>query len=413
MAAITLMLGMRSLSLGDVRKYLVLFGALAAIGALAIVQLIPWPPFVWQQIPGHQIVVEIDRKIGLYGEWRPISLAPNSTLNALLSLLIPAAFLVHLAKLSPAQIRSVLIVAIGLCMMSGVLGIAQVAGSADSRLYLYDITNNGFAVGLFSNRNHEAVVLACLFPMLAAYAAFPVKERSTAKMRLILALLAGMALIPLILITGSRSGAVLGLLGLLSVRWVYSKPQISAPQRRESKRKNYNNVLGVVVLFVLGGMTAISARVSVFDRFSQGSDALKDVRFQVWRPIFRIVWDFFPFGSGLGSFPEVYGIYEPTQLLDARYLNHAHNDLLEIALTGGLFGMAIVAVCFYSFIRSIFRAARSRNGGPRDSLIRMGAVVVSMLAFASLVDYPLRTPSVACIFILATVCLRQERVSEL
>ena len=38
------------------------------------------------------------------------------------------------------------------------------------RLWFYRITNNGFPVGLFANRNHAAVFLAALLPLATAWA---------------------------------------------------------------------------------------------------------------------------------------------------------------------------------------------------------------------------------------------------
>lgn len=410
-AAIVFAIGIVELNRGDLRRYRTLFGCLAAIALLAIFQLIPLPPAVWHQLPGHDVVRDIDAGVGLDDLWRPMSLAPNGTLNALFALLVPAAFLVHVVKLDASALRLLVIFAIVLGLLSAFIGIAQAVGSAGSGLYLYRITNHGFAVGLFSNRNHQAIVLACLFPMLAAYASFPVKQASYAKVRLILVLVIGGALIPLILITGSRLGAALGLFGILSAAWVYRAPETPEAQRRESKRRNFVPLIAGVVAIALVVVTAMLAQVSVFGRFAEGGDAVNDIRFQVWRPISAMIWEFFPLGSGLGSFAEVYKIYEPTELLTREYLNHAHNDLLEVALTAGLAGAAILVIATFSIGRSVLRTAFGSQDARLLPLRRMGAIVVVMIALASLVDYPLRTPSIACIFILATVCLRQERTS--
>jgi O-antigen ligase len=385
---------------------------LGAIAILAIVQLIPLPPGIWHQLPGHEIVRDIDTILGLEGLWRPISLAPNGTLNALMALVVPLAFLVHVAKLDAAGIRRLLIIAIALGLLSALIGIAQAVGTRGNGLYFYRITNHGFAVGLFSNRNHQAVFLACLFPMLAAYASFPLKAAANARIRLILVLLAGAALIPLLLITGSRLGAALGILGILSARWVYHAPELIAVRRRESKRKNYTPLIVGIVGIGLVAITAFLAQVSIFERFAGSSDAMTDIRFRVWQPILRMSWDFFPFGSGLGSFAEVYRVYEPNELLGARYLNHAHNDFLEVFLTAGVAGLVIMGVVAVSLAQAAFRAFRLKSPDRDISLYRMGAVVVTMLAAASLVDYPLRTPSITCVFILAAVCLRRVRTSE-
>jgi O-antigen ligase len=411
-AVVVLGIGLLTLTRAEIERHRLLFGSLGAIAVLAIVQLIPLPPGIWHQLPGHGVVKEIDATVGLDGLWRPISLAPNGTLNALMALVVPLAFLVHVAKLDTAGMRRLLIIAIALGLLSALIGVAQAVGTRGNGLYFYRITNDGFAVGLFSNRNHQAVFLASLFPMLAAYASFPVKAAANARIRLILVLLAGAALIPLLLITGSRLGAALGILGILSTRWVYHAPEVVAVRRRESKRKNYAPLIIGIVGIGLVAITAFLAQVSIFERFAGSSDAMTDIRFRVWQPILKMSWDFFPFGSGLGSFAEVYRVYEPNELLGTRYLNHAHNDFLEVFLTAGLAGLAIMGVAGVSLAHAAFRASRLKNRDRDVSLYRMGAVVVTMLAVASLVDYPLRTPSIACVFILAAVCLRRVRTSE-
>ncbi|MBA3677861.1 MAG: O-antigen ligase family protein [Sphingosinicella sp.] len=413
LAALFLGVGILNLRRDDIERHRMLFGCLVAVGVLALVQLIPLPPALWHQLPGHQIVRDIDAALGLGGVWRPISLAPNGTLNALLSLLVPAALLVHVAKLDTAGVRRLVVILIFLGLFSAIIGIAQAVGPRGGGLYFYRITNQSFAVGLFANRNHQAVVLACLFPMLAAFASFPAKLASNAKMRLVLVLLAGVALIPLLLITGSRLGVGLGALGILAARWVYRAPDTPSVKRRESKPRNYTPLIVATAVIGLVVITALLAQVSVFGRFTDASDALTDIRFRVWQPIMEATWVFFPFGSGLGSFAEVYRIYEPTELLRATYLNHAHNDLLEVCLTAGVAGLAIICVASASLARSLVRTARSRYVDSEISpLNRMGAAVVVMLAIGSLVDYPLRTPSIACIFILAAVCLRHDRTTD-
>ena len=43
-----------------------------------------------------------------------------------------------------------------------------------------------------------------------------------------------------------------------------------------------------------------------------------------------------PAGSGFGTFVPVYEMHAPRTMLRSYYVNHAHNDWLELWLTGGL-----------------------------------------------------------------------------
>ncbi|MFO1352883.1 MAG: hypothetical protein U1F68_20280 [Gammaproteobacteria bacterium] len=65
-----------------------------------------------------------------------------------------------------------------------------------------------------------------------------------------------------------------------------------------------------------------------------GGDVPGEERFALYRSVYRAIVDFFPLGSGLGSFVEVYRRYQPTDLVG--FINHAHNDYLEWLLLGAL-----------------------------------------------------------------------------
>ncbi|WP_245469463.1 O-antigen ligase family protein, partial [Mesorhizobium sp. M7A.F.Ca.CA.002.03.2.1] len=96
-------------------------------------------------------------------------------------------------------------------------------------------------------------------------------------------------------------------------------------------------------------------------------------------------------GVGFGSFPKVYQIYEKGEMIFKPYVNHAHNDYLELALEGGapvVFLVAAYAILLFAF------SVTAR----RDPLQKMAFLSVSFLLVHSLVDYPLRTAALAMTF---------------
>jgi O-antigen ligase len=112
---------------------------------------------------------------------------------------------------------------------------------------------------------------------------------------------------------------------------------------------------------------------------------------------------YWPWGIGAGAFREVYEAHEPAGLLREFYMNQAHNDWLDAALTGGLPGVAIAAVAIGAWL---FRAAQVLAGRCKDefhALRAAGLAVLLILALASLSDYPARTPALACLLALASV----------
>ncbi|MDP5280685.1 O-antigen ligase family protein [Sphingomonas sp. DG1-23] len=386
-------------NLRDYRALLILVGAAIAIVAI---QLVPLPPGLWRHLGGHDVVVEIDAALGLDGVWRPITMVPDATFNALAALFVPAATLLLAIQLSPEERQRLLPLLVVLGLISGFLGLLQVVGPQQGPLYFYRITNHGSAVGLFSNRNHAAIFLATLFPMLAVLASHATGTEQRARFLRASTLIVGTVMVPLMLVTGSRAGLVVGAIGLASVFLLFRAPAKSAGG---SRRK----VARLPLLVIAGGaalalVTVLFSRAEALQRLlSAGQNG--DLRFRVWGPILDLSWKYFPFGSGVGSFAEVYQIYEQDGLLATRYLNHAHNDWLETLLTGGLpaIGLAVAAVLVCG-VRSFAvwrQPARSRT---RD-LARMSSVILLLLILSSLADYPLRVPSLASLSIIAAVLL--------
>ena len=121
---------------------------------------------------------------------------------------------------------------------------------------------------------------------------------------------------------------------------------------------------------------------------------------------------YFPIGSGIGTFVEAYQIDEPLLLLDQEYLNHAHNDWLEILLTGGAVAALLAGVATVAWIRSAYLLLASSDSHRRDVVLgKLGASIILMLALASFGDYPLRAPSLTAMFVIAAVWMTGGRLS--
>lgn len=380
-----------------------LFGVAGAIIALVVIQLIPLPPGVWSSLPGRDLAVEVGRVVGLGELWRPISLVPAGTWNALYALLVPMAVLLLATGVTREQRFQLLPILIVLGMVSGFLGLMQAIGPSSSGLYLYRVTNHGSAVGLFANRNHQAMLLTCLFPMLAVYAATGARSVEQARLRAWLAAGAGAMLIPLLLVTGSRAGLLLGVVGLVSIPLLYRRPKLDKPAKRRFRKFDVRYVVGGVAACGLALATVLMSRGEAVTRLLS-ADETTDLRFSIWGPIVQMVAKYFPLGSGFGSFVEIYQIDEPDVLLGPNYLNHAHNDWLELALTGGLPALLLLGIVVVAWVWktwSILRAPADRGRG--EAFERLGAVIIFILALGSAVDYPLRVPSLASLFVVAAV----------
>ena len=400
-AGAVLMIGAAILQLEghDWRRVRTPLSLLGGLALLMIIQLLPLPPSMWRALAGRESFAAGLDMVGLAQTWRPASLTPDLTLYALIAVLVPAAVLlvgVMAGRLLPAMVP----VLLGLCALSALVGLLQAVGSLSS---FYRITNQGAAVGLFANRNHQAALLVCAFPLTAVWATWPDADPATRSVRGWIGLCAGAILVPMLMVTGSRGGVLFGAVSVLAslvLLWT------GADRRtRRSARRSPVAVAALVATVLLPMIvTFLFARDLAVQRLLAGAEG--ELRSQFLPVYLNIIDAFFPWGSGFGSFDAVFRGYEPHAALSQTYLNHAHNEVAELLIEGGA-GAALLAAGFVAWAARRSWVAWRRPRGSGALLGRAGSVIVGVLILWSLVDYPLRTPSlsavtaVACLFLIA------------
>jgi hypothetical protein len=402
LSVIVLGLGIWSLRLAQFRERRLVFALAFALVALLITQLVPLPPELWQALPGRELVVAIDTATGLDGTWRPLSLSPSATQNALWSLACPGAVLLLGGQMTQRQMLWLVPLLLLVGLASALLGLIQLSGSASGPAYFYRVTHESLAVGLFANRNHQAAFLATLIPLALAWNRLtPVQFRGGSHSHWLSWLPAGAYLtfvLPMILVTGSRSGMVLAGVALAAsplLFWNLDQNSGAGRQGSSQKTQGLRNGLGIVAVLGIVSLTFLLGRALSVERM-MGSDPLDDQRARILPTVETMIWDYFPAGSGFGSFDRVFRIYEPGALLDTTYTNQAHNDWLDLALTGGLPAIVLVFLAIVGLAWSAIRAAVSPDIPMRSRLLaRVGIIALCLIAAASLTDYPLRLPSLA------------------
>ncbi len=402
--------GLLTLTKDQCARHKTLLLTFAAIVFIAAAHLVPLPPGIWHELQGRSDLKSVDDLVGFKDVWRPLTITPMNGWHALASLFVPLAVLILGIQLSRDDLYRLLLVIITLSVFSGFLGLLQVIGDPQGPLYFYSVTNQGSAVGLFANRNHSATLLACLFPMLAVFASSFNAKANERTLRPMIAIAIALTLVPLILITGSRSGLLTSIVGLFGATILFHGP-------RSSRLKDFsvidrNRKVQILIAFVaigLGALTLLLSRAEAIDRFL-GIDMSGDARTDFWVISVDLFWKYFPLGSGSGSYVEAYKILEPPQFIDATYLNHAHNDWIEIAVTFGVPGIVMMLIAFAMFIKRAF-ALWFRSDGNRRSVSygRMASVALIILSLASVGDYPLRTPIMMCMFAVFTLWFVAEQ----
>ncbi|MBL9066199.1 MAG: O-antigen ligase family protein [Sphingopyxis sp.] len=380
---------------------------------LAVAHVVPLPPVLWSMLPGRDVIVQTYEVAAMPLPWLSLSMSPAGAWNALFSLMLPLAVLIlALAAKPDDRVRALKWVMV-IALISGFIGLLQILGPPRGPLYFYKVTNAGAAVGFFANRNHQAVLMASLFPLLATYAALADNSRGRLQLHRAIAIAAAAFIAPMILVTGSRNGLVLGAVGLVLAVWVYGKGTEKPAVKSATMRwRQWSPIAVVAALVGLSLLTIVASRGVAFQRLVD-LDASQDLRLKALPTVVRIVGDTFPWGSGMGSFDEVYRHYEPGQLLSPNYFNHAHNDWLEVVMTGGLpaIFLALVAIVYFLLVLVAVLKQKERGSSHRRRLIsaRCAIVILLLLAIGSIAEYPARTPSLAVLGVLCAAILTGVR----
>lgn len=394
--------------------------ALMTMGGIILVTLaylVPLPPSLWQAAPGHSLIAAIDDAAGFGDIWRSYSIAPFRTVNTLFSLAIPAATLLIMLRLKDHERWQLLMPIVAVGATSVLLALLQAAAPAAKLLWFYRFTNDGFPVGLFANRNHAAVFHACMLPMLAVAVQLPTQNRIWAKVRIATAIFLGVATLIAVLASGSRAGLIAILLAITSLPFLLYKSAFkkAAPtgrtkhKARERRFGRLFDLIGqkwVVPAATIGLLASVGGATLMFGnsdggtarRLSETSET--EQRWTIWQESLKIAREFAPLGSGPGTFVEAYKIKEPIDTLTPNYINHAHNDLVELLLTMGVFGAIFIVIAVLGLVIAGWRL-RDRTAFAQPSWqqnqARMAWAVLAILGAASIVDYPLRVPSLTAL----------------
>lgn len=377
-----------------------LLGWTGAISLLAVLHLVLLPPTLWHLLAGRQELIDMEKTLDFSKSWRPLSLAPLRGWEALSSLLTPISVILLGIQLNRQDLYRVLPLVIALASVSGLLGLLQVISDPQGPLYFYAITNNGWTVGLFANRNHAATLLTFLFPMLAVYASSKRSEVTSARANQMIAAATAILLVPLILVAGSRSGLISAIIGLGAAALLYHNwPVVRAVTSRNPRGLNSTSIIGGgIVVVSLAFLTYFLSRAKAIERLLN-LEAADDERGNFWVISIDLFGRYFPWGSGSGSFVEAYQIAEPTRLLDATYLNRAHNDWAETAVNLGLAGLICLLAAGLSYCIRSYRLWRNTDDSKQAIVYgRLASVLIAMIAIASASDYPLRTPTMMGLF---------------
>ena len=369
--------------------------------AWVLLSLVPLPPGLWQSLPMRSDIAEGLRLLGLAGTSLPLTLAPAATLASVLWLLPPAAMFLLVISLPWEKRQPLYVAVVVLAVLSITLGVFQLAGGPNSPLRFYEITNDGSPVGFFANINHQATLILCGLPAAAAMAS-RFATRSDASKRsggLIIAGSFALYLTAGIAVAGSMAGYGLFLPAAFASLLIYRRAT-RGPLGAIWKA----GMAVVAVLFVVLALFGPVSQETLSEKFSEDPSS---------RRVFaattvEAIGNSFPAGTGLGTFANVYRLHEDPSQATRAFVNHAHNDYLELVLELGAVAILLIGLFILWWLRRSLDVWRSEVPGTR--LARAGTVIIGVVLLHSLVDYPLRTSAMAAVFAVACALLVPPRV---
>ena len=361
---------------------------LLVIGAvlLALAQLVPLPPSLWTALPGREPVAAGYALLGQDLPFLSLSMSPYESLAAAYALIPPVAVLAGMLALRGYRESWVAGAILLGAFASIILGAVQVVGSGSAAwAYFYRFTNTG-AVGFFANRNHMATLLVAALPFAAAMFAsghLQVRGRGGTFAMLV----AGGTAFILVLV-GLLLNSSLAAIALAAPVVVFSA--LIPPAGWRWRRALFPLALVAVVASAVA-LASASGRASI-----AGSPDLGSLysRGEMWETTLAAISNSLPFGTGLGTFAKIYVLHENPAFTDATFINHAHNDYLELLLETGIPGLLLL-IAFLAWwgwrVAAVWRA-------PFSSHFAKAATIASAAILAhSIVDYPLRAAAIAAV----------------
>jgi O-antigen ligase len=378
-------------------------GILLLLAILPFLYLIPLPAAFVEGLPGRDLYAAGEALLSLdtAPAWKPLSIHPDLTVAAGLSLLLPVAVFIGTRSLDSRSLLLLVKILLGVAAFQAILGLVQYgAGQNGAVILTVSGANMGSAVGTYANRNHLAGLLAMLLPLALALLYYNIGREGptdstrwgTWRRRAVFlgsahgnaALLYGaVALIILVglVFTRSRMGIAMGIVGLVVTTLLFA---------RRIGGTNTFGLTGTIIAIALGFGIAIGL-APVLDRFSVAG-VVEDGRVDLFSATLLRIAELFPFGSGPGTFSSAFPPVQP-MLFGGRFPNHAHNDYLEWISDAGLLAVLLtlagVALYLYQWTRVYVRGEWSCS-----RFIQAGAGVgLLVLGLHEFVDYNLAIPA--------------------
>ncbi|MDJ0979386.1 MAG: O-antigen ligase family protein [Erythrobacter sp.] len=377
------------------------FLALASV-ALPLLHVLPLPEAVWTRIPGRTLAASAREAVGANG-WAPISLDSARTLVALSGLIVPLTILSVGWAVRRDQLHTLGWLFVLLGIANALIGLSQ-AFSVNALASFYPETPmQGVLFGTFANRNSAGLFLVgCL--ALASLLPPPKPHPIFGVARLSVCLL----LIVAIVLTRSRTALVLTAIPVLLVGVKLVLTRLKLGKTRSDGSNGAIFTLGALGLAILLGGSLLLASPGRLDDTLERFERVGDARTYIWDDALFVSSRYWPVGSGMGTFDEVFQVDESLENMTQRRAGRAHNDYIEVAIEAGLPGLALIAAWLILVVWFSWCA----RAVPRRWSAWSGSAICLIIALQSATDYPLRNQTMLALAAFAVLLLMRNAVSS-
>jgi O-antigen ligase len=302
------------------------------------------------------------------GEWIPLTINQKATLQEFFRISCYSLFYILTIQLLSidGRLKRTVFTVIGLAAGVALLAIVQQVGSPDKIYWFRSVPNNASPFGPWINPNQFAGYMEMMSPLTLGLFLF-YRPRAHAELSLRekvvnffampgsnLYLFFGSAATLMVLsvfVSLCRGGILTITLSAFVFMLLYNM------KKPRHGRAAILVIIGCVIIAVswFGWDTVIAE----FNHGITPSGELSDGRFDLWADSLRIFQSFFLFGSGFGTYIDIFPSFRSVP--GYAIFDHAHNDYLELLTDGGIIGFALAGWFVLAILSHGWRKIRARR----------------------------------------------------
>jgi len=306
-------------------------------------------------------------------------------------------FLLSWKYFDQRAVRKLILVVLCVGVFESLYGMFEFFSGHKHILYLKMDHLISSVTGTFINRNAFAGYLLMVIPLSMGYlfSREPHQMGRSMGWRLRLSSLDGKSLliafgivlmILSLLFSASRMGIASLLLSFSLISLLFRNPE-------GEKRLSRPSILILSLAVLWAAWVGLDAVIS---RFFTTSESFED-RWTMWVNTFQIIKDYPLFGTGLGTFTQVFPMYRSFHIRGL--VTHAENDFLQLIAEVGLLGIGLLGILFFYLFYCGVSGIRSLSfRDPKRYIGAGGMVGILALMFHSLVERNIQIPANAFLY---------------